>query len=93
MVECCDWLGKECWWRSCYILEQILMVKSCYILGRRLYYRINLVLISDSTPKKLMLIQKIDHDLLPVLHKFLFCLLLKSYIISFPGCTVTGKDL
>jgi hypothetical protein len=36
-VEGCDWLGKECWSRSCYILGQILRAKSCYILGRREY--------------------------------------------------------
>ena len=43
MVKDCDWLGRECWWRSCYILGQILRVKNCYILGRReyvFYYKI-----------------------------------------------------
>jgi hypothetical protein len=37
MVEGCDWLGRECWWVSCYILGQILRSKSYYILGRREY--------------------------------------------------------
>ena len=27
MVEGCDWLGRECWWRSCYILGHILSAK------------------------------------------------------------------
>ena len=34
MVEGCDLLGRECWWRSYYISGQILRVKSYYILGR-----------------------------------------------------------
>jgi hypothetical protein len=37
MVEGCDWLGRECWGRSCYILGQLLRAKSSYILGRREY--------------------------------------------------------
>ncbi len=37
MVEGCDWLKRECWWRSYYILGQMLRAKSCYILGRREY--------------------------------------------------------
>lgn len=37
-MESCDRLEREYWWRSCYILGQILMAKSCYILGRVEYY-------------------------------------------------------
>mgnify|MGYP003702344979 CR=1 FL=1 len=37
MVEGCDWLRRECWWRSCNILEQILKAKSRYILGHMEY--------------------------------------------------------
>jgi hypothetical protein len=37
MVEACDWLGRVCWCRSCYILGQILRAKSYYILGWREY--------------------------------------------------------
>ena len=36
MVNGCDWLGRECRWRS-YILGQILRAESCYILGWREY--------------------------------------------------------
>ena len=38
MVEGYDWLERECWWRSCYILGQILSAKSYYILGQREYH-------------------------------------------------------
>ena len=34
MVESCDELERECWWRSYYILRQILRLKSYYILER-----------------------------------------------------------
>ena len=37
MVEDCDWLRREYWCRSCYILGQILETRYCYILGQREY--------------------------------------------------------
>ena len=37
MVEGYNWLGREYWWRSYCILEQILRAKSYYILGRSEY--------------------------------------------------------
>ena len=56
MMEGCDWLGRKYWWRSSYILGQILRAKSYYILGWKEYFfcdlltgfALNNVLSSDS---------------------------------------------
>ncbi len=51
MVEGSDWLGRECWWGSCYILGQILRARSCYILGQMEYL---LTIWVQSIPKYLI---------------------------------------
>jgi hypothetical protein len=51
MIECCDWLGKEWWWGSCYILDKsyVASAKSYYILGRREYLAALASLATDSS--------------------------------------------